>query len=338
MKRGLVALDRVTEAELRARVHALQGDLHARGVDVALLYGDVHRSGDVTYLTNLCLYWNEGVLAVPGDGEPAFLTKLSARVHPWMRETSTVHDLRSGPNLARLVGELLAGREPGALGLVERRWWPAAIVDELEERLPGWSIVDLGAAVRERRLVPSEAELDLLRAGGATTAAALAAASGPPVDVAERVGAAERRAREAGVEDVVVHGDETADGGCALRVATEFRGYWSLAARVLPEDLELSRAYATLAQGLRADLDPAALVPSGDGWRVRLLQHVDVETSGDHVAAPAGGVPAGSVAAVVLERRREDGRWVALADTYRFQERDVECLTGPPGGSSRLTR
>jgi hypothetical protein len=333
VKRGLVALDASPPAELHERVHRLQDDLRGRGVDVALIYGDVHRSGDISYLTNLCVYWNEGVLAVPVAGEPAFLTKLSSRVHPWMRDTSTVEDLRSGPSLARLAADLLAGREPGVLGLVERRWWPADLVDQLAESLPDWTIRDLGPVVRERRLRVSETELDLLRAGGAITGAALAAACEPRLGRLERIGAAERSAREAGVEDVVVHCDELADGGCEVRVATELRGYWTLASRLLPDDGDLRHAVDDLERGLRAGIDPGALAPADDGWRLRLLQHVDVETNGDHLPETEGGnVPEGSVAAAVLERRRPDGSWAALADTYRFGHAGVECLTRARGG------
>ena len=84
MKRGLVLFDpaEIPAAEWRARVAAVQRELAASGTDVALIYGDVSRSDDIAYLTNLCVYWNEGVLAVPAHGEPAFLTKLSPRVFP----------------------------------------------------------------------------------------------------------------------------------------------------------------------------------------------------------------------------------------------------------------
>ena len=122
MKRGLVTLDASGRAD---RLRAFQRHLGVDGLAAAAIYGDVHRSGDLTYLTNLCLYWNEGVLVVPADGEPVLLTKLSARVQPWMRETSTLRDVRSGPDLASLLAGLLQGRAPGVLGLVDRAWWPA---------------------------------------------------------------------------------------------------------------------------------------------------------------------------------------------------------------------
>jgi len=99
MKRGLVLFDpaEIPADEWRGRVAAVQRQLAASGTDVALIYGDVSRSDDIAYLTNLCVYWNEGILAVPAHGDPVFLTKLSPRVHPWMRLISTVTEIRSGP-------------------------------------------------------------------------------------------------------------------------------------------------------------------------------------------------------------------------------------------------
>src|SRR3954470_19296331 len=141
MKRGLVVLDpdEVPTGEWQERVGGLQRRLAEERVDLALVYGDVFASDDIGYLTNLCIYWNEGVLAVPVDGEPAFLTKLSKRVHPWMRATSTLEDLRSGRDLAGLIADL-AG-ETRAVGLVDRDLWPAALVHDVEATLPDTRLV-----------------------------------------------------------------------------------------------------------------------------------------------------------------------------------------------------
>jgi hypothetical protein len=100
VKRGLVEPPRADHA---GRVRALQERLRAAGAQLGLVYGDVSRSDDIEYLTGLCIYWNEGVVGVPADGEPALLSKLSKRVHPWMRATSTLTDLRSGRDLAALI-------------------------------------------------------------------------------------------------------------------------------------------------------------------------------------------------------------------------------------------
>ena len=112
MKRGLVLLDpaEIPADEWRGRVAAVQRELAAAGTDVALIYADVSRSTTSRYLTNLCVYWNEGILAVPAHGDPVFLTKLSPRVHPWMRLISTVTEIRSGRSFAELVATSRPGR------------------------------------------------------------------------------------------------------------------------------------------------------------------------------------------------------------------------------------
>ncbi|OLT02087.1 hypothetical protein BJF90_04755 [Pseudonocardia sp. CNS-004] len=203
MKRGLVVLDpaEVPEQERAERVLRVQRRLAGDGVTIALDYADVHRSDDLGYLTNLCLYWNEGILAVPVVGEPTFLMKLSPRVHPWMRRSSTLTDLRSGKGFTALVEGLLEGIEPGVLGLVDAGLWPATAIEEVRAAAPGWEIRPLGGLVREQRLVPSAAERALLSAAQAQLDGALAAAAGAAED--ERIALVERALRGAGFTDVL---------------------------------------------------------------------------------------------------------------------------------------
>lgn len=330
MKRGLVVLDApVTADELHSRVAALQRELRARGVKAALLYGDVYRSGDITYLCNLCIYWNEGLLLVPAEGDPALLTKLSARVQPWMRATSTLGQIRSGPDLAGLLAERMRDEAPeamgeaemtwwGPLGLVEMTWWPAPLVDRVAELLPGLELRDLGPVVRQARLRPSPAELEMLRAGGSITGKAMAAAAAPGLSPGERVAAAELAARGAGVEDAVIHCDPLPGGGSALQVTTEYRGYWTEAAVATDAAATDGEKYAAVQGALRAGVTPAELRRLG-GQGVEVVHHVDIETGGDY--PPSDGeaaLPAGSVVAVRLGSR---------SDTYLLQDGGAECLT-----------
>jgi hypothetical protein len=327
VKRGLVALDAVPAAELETRVRSFQRRLAAEGLAAAAVYGDVHRSGDITYLTNLSLYWNEGVLVVPAEGEPVLLTKLSARVHPWMRETSTLRDLRSGPDLARLLATLLEGRHHGALGLVDRGWWPAPLADQVAEALPGWSVRDLGPALRSARLRLSAAEVDLLRAGGVVTGAALADALEGGLSRPERIGLAEWRARSAGVEDAVVR---CRAGGA--EVLTEYRGYWTSAARPFHDDISLSQAYAAVRGTLQRGGPVTALQEAAGGWELDVLDHVDLETEGDHRPERQPELVPGSAVAVRLAGRGADGGRVEVADTYLLRDGGAECLTSSEGG------
>jgi Creatinase/Prolidase N-terminal domain len=159
MKRGLVLFDpaEIPADEWRGRVAAVQRELAASGIDVALIYGDVSRSDDIAYLTNLCVYWNEGILAVPAHGDPVFLTKLSPRVHPWMRLISTVTEIRSGRSFAELVAAFLGPGDGGTVGLVEAELWPAAVSAQIRQALGGWTVRPLAGLVSELRQIPSPA-------------------------------------------------------------------------------------------------------------------------------------------------------------------------------------
>lgn len=349
MKRGLVVLDpaEIPAAEWAGRVARLQERLQREGLQAALLYGDVYRSGDLSYLTNACIYWNEGLLVVPARGEPAFLAKLSARVHPWLRSTSTLTDLRSGGNLAQLVADYLAGHPAGAVGLVELDWWPAALVTELAQRAPGWLWRDLGPAVRRARWQPSAAEVALLRRGASISAAAIKTALQPGLPAAECVGRAERAARGAGVEDLFAWSAQGPDGALSLDVVSEYRGYWTRAARLLlPGGVapawsgKLAAAHRAAAACLAAGVAPEQLqsaaaahlagLPVAGPWQVECLHHTDLETGGGY-RYPAERdlpLPDGAVVSLSVSLRFDQGQRVVVADTYLVGGTGAECLTG----------
>lgn len=302
MKRGLVRLQaaELPAGELGRRVGAVQERLRAAGVVAALVYGDVSRSGDIAYLTNLCIYWNEGVLVLPARGEVAFLSKLSARVHPWMRATSTVRDLVSGPDLARLIGEHVAGLGPGPVGVVDEAWWPGPLLDEVVPRLRGRELRHLGGLVRAERLLPAAPELALLRRAAGVAEAALDAAAGPGLPRAERMARAELAARGAGATDLLVDCDGGPGGAIALQVRAQLLGCWGLAARTAPGPPELAAAWRAAAERLRAGVARSELRAAVPGWDVDVLPHPDLETRGDHRMPDQLNAPvrAGEVAAL----------------------------------------
>ena len=234
MKRGLVVLDpaEMPAAEWQERVTALQGSLAAEQVDVALIYGDVYASDDIAYLTNLCIYWNEGMLAVPATGDPVFLTKLSPRVHPWMKRISTVSRIESGKNFGALAAKLLGAQPAGTVGLVDAALWPASVVEEVRAALPGWQVRELGGLVRERRAVASEHELALLRTGGEVVGRAADEAVRDGLSGFDRVSVVERVVRGAGFLDVQVNRSSTSDGVDSVRVTGQFRTGWLHATRL----------------------------------------------------------------------------------------------------------
>jgi hypothetical protein len=344
VKRGLVVLDpaEVAANEWRARVDTLQGSLAAQGIDVVLVYGDVSRSDDIAYLTNLCVYWNEGVLAVPADGEPAFLTKLSPRVYPWLRRVSTVTDIRSGRNFADLVAAYLDGRGTGTIGLVDAPLWPSSVVGQVRAAVPGWDVRPLGGLVRDQRAVPSEAELALLRRGGQVLAAAADAATEAGLTVPARVAAVERVLRGAGFLDVFVHPTTTTDGAVSLRITGQYRTCWLQVSRLAdargdwPAALREALAGAvgaTIAGATGWHLATAAdaalsTLPDGATATVTWVNQADLATGGDYrPKAPDVPLPDGSVVVVAVDVLFADGGYAALADTVLVGPAAVQSLT-----------
>jgi len=351
MKRGLVLFDsaEIAADEWRGRVAAVQRELAAGGIDVALIYGDVSRSDDIAYLTNLCVYWNEGILAVPAHGDPVFLTKLSPRVHPWMRLTSTVAEIRSGPGFAELVAKFLAPGGGGTVGLIEAELWPGAVAADIRQALAGWDVRPLAGLVRGLRQVPSPAEVALLRRAAASLAETAAGAAAPGLTDRERVAAAERGLRADGFLDVLADTAKTADGVTSVRITGQYRYLWLHASRLAatgtaawPDLLRQAIAAAVAAAvpgATAADLDEAArpaldLLPAGVTSDVRWVHHADMATNGEYADYPSSlPIPAGSVVVVGIDVRFADGTHAAVAETVLATADGPVCLTREPGAA-----
>jgi Xaa-Pro aminopeptidase len=347
MKRGLVVLDpaEVPESEWRARVGALQQTLTAGGMDIALVYGDVYASDDIAYLTNLCIYWNEGLLAVPAAADPVFLTKLSPRVQPWMKRISTVSRIESGKSFGALAAKLLGELPAGTVGLVDAALWPASVVEEVRAALPGWQVRELGGLVRERRVVASEHELALLRQGAEVVAAAADEAVRGELPTFERVSVVERLVRGAGFLDVQVNTAATSDGVECVQVTGQFRTGWLHASRltsapggaagwtaVLREALEAAVAAATAGADSDA-LSAAALpalsrLPEGADAAVSWVNQADLSSGGEY-RSRAEHLKEGSVVAVTVDLLFADGGYAALADTVLITSGPPVTLTTP---------
>ncbi|WP_067936617.1 hypothetical protein [Alicyclobacillus kakegawensis] len=345
MKRGLVVYDPQDygESELANRIRCLQESLRRNQVDVALVYGDVYHSGDISYLSNICIYWNEGILAIPHSGEPAFLTKLSRRVHPWMRKTSILSDMRSGPNLEDLVTDFLKQiGSSGVVGLVEMEWWPGTLVDNMKLQSSNWQFKNLGPLVRNWRKQPSQAELRLLKRGAEITTAAINEGLHPSLSNPQRVGNAERVARMAGVEDIYVFCREINSEANCIEVLTEFRGYWTGAARVIDSGVPptwmtlMEQAYDLAAKSLGQGVGVETLnkvVSSIFGhhaiWHVDLIHHTDIETRGDYRLAGETDerLENGAVVLLRLELHVDTNSCAVLADTYQILGERAQCLT-----------
>ena len=352
MKRGLVVLDpaEIPDSERTDRLTKLQTAMAADGIDVALVYGDVSRSDDIAYLTNLCIYWNEGILAVPAHGDPAFLTKLSPRVFGWMRQVSTITDIHSGRKFGDLAAKYLEQHEKtGTIGLIDAALWPASVADEIRQALPGRDIRDAGDLARSGRTVPSDHEGSLLRRGGGLLARALDGATADGLTPAARIAALERGLRGQGFLDVFARAEDTPDGVLSLQVTGQYRNLWVHASRLvaaaqasthpawpavlqraLVAAIDASRPAAT-APGL-ADAAHKALagLPTGVTARIRWTHQADMATNGEYASYPADlPIPSGAVVVITVDAEFSDGRHALLADTVAITPDGAQSVTEP---------
>jgi hypothetical protein len=343
MKRGLVAPAHAgaEAAVFSRRLEALRRGAEDAGMQAALVYADVSRSSGIDYLTHFCLYWNEAVLAVPLEGLPALVTKLSKRVQPWIRRTSVLEDVRSGPRLAANVAAFVEerlGTRAARIGIVDLDWWPNAVVTDLEAAMPQADLEDLPGAVRNLRLIPDAEEASLLREAGNRLEAAADAAWSSGGSLAERGETAVRMARLAGFLDVDVDSGKLGDGTEYIDVVGQYRYVWvrrcrtgrGPAGRLLDETLR-----AVLGE-LRAGASENMLAAHADrhvGGRYRhifsCLSHADIESGGSfrRLEEPARPFHAGEVVSAVLTIY-DGGALARAAETVVVGRDGAEPLTG----------
>lgn len=341
MKRGLVVLDpeEISADEWESRIQALQADMRQAGVDVALIYNDVSRGDDIGYLSNLVIYWNEGVLAVPAEGEATLLTKLSKRVHSWMRKTSTLTDLRSGRTFGRLVSDYVAERPDATIGFVDAQLWPAAVVREISEAVPAARTELLGPLVRDRRAQPSKAERALLNQGAEVLRIALEHATAEGLEARERVAQLELTARRGGFADLLVRTAEEV-GHATVEAAGEYRHGWLLVGRTFgaePWQEVLNDALTTAIGAIRPEEAWAGVEQTAAGvlsslpadwvWTLRWISHADFATGGELQPRPESGPAAGEVIGVSLEVIEPAGTRSVRTDTVLVTVDGTEPLT-----------
>ncbi|MBU8909175.1 hypothetical protein, partial [Desertibacillus haloalkaliphilus] len=122
---------------------------------------------------------------------------------------------------------------PGVAGLAEIEWWPEYLVSELENELKEWKVRDIGPEIRQNRKKPSANELKLLQESAKISATAVEAGMDHTLSNSERAGKAELVARMSGVEDIFVFCHTSTEEADTVEVISEYRGYWTIAARVI---------------------------------------------------------------------------------------------------------
>jgi hypothetical protein len=347
MKRGLVLFDpnETPPEEYRSRLGRLQERLRADGLACGFIYGDVASSGDICYLTNLTIYWNQGVLAVPDQGEPVFLTKLSTRVYPWMRSSSVVNDIRSNPDLGRAIvqfcRERLAGRASPKVALIDEAWWPESIVANVRAALPEVGFSNIEGLVRDQRAQPSQSELALLGRARSILEHAIDTALTGNHTTEERWAVVQRISRRCGFMDIFGHCHaDPKDGSVSVEVSGQFRHLWLRRAKARGGDAtaRLRPALDAIAGSLnpgatRGEVQAAgaryAEIAGWQGFACDCLSHTDIETDGaQRPPADADSEPLQDGEVVLLTCSAPSARGtVALGDMFLVGEAGARTVT-----------
>jgi Creatinase/Prolidase N-terminal domain len=205
MRRGLMGW---SEADLpvtvlRQRLSRLQEALKNEGLGGLVLYTNIARPAAVSFLTGFTPYWSEGLLLVPGSGEPVFATALSKRVSGWIRSMMPIGAIENTPRPAAAIGRKLAEQNIGKVGVLELDQFPAAQAALLVGDGGAVVLEDATEVFRSVRLHVDQAEIALVRRADDLARHCLATfAQGD--DARRMAGDIEARARLAGAEEVFV--------------------------------------------------------------------------------------------------------------------------------------
>jgi len=320
MKRGLVkaALDIYPMAEWSRRLDEVQQAMDSRGLDWALVYGDVSASDDISYLTNICVYWNEGVLAVPRTGKPEFVTKLSARVLTWMKRVSVVDSFHSTPQLGKRLADVVG--TDSRVAIVDAGRWPASLLEDTTASV-GRELERVDQLISSLRATPAEDEAARLRSLGAELGRAWEASDTP--------GEVELALRRAGCVDVLID-----DDAGNTDISAQFGHLWVRSARSTTSLAQLAKdALALAAEGLRADVTGPQIAARLDevpafrhsGQDLRIHVSLGPVVGGDLSVAQAAQAGSASLLSIDVS----DGTTTArVADTYLIADDGAESLTG----------
>jgi Creatinase/Prolidase N-terminal domain len=277
MRRGLMAWDpdELPKPTLENRLTRLQASMAEARQDAMLIYTSFIRSGAVSYLTAFSPYWADGILMVPRDGEPLLAAPLSKRMGAWIRTVKPLGDLVTSPMPGKILGEKLAAiPDVRRIAIVEREAFPEGHYEPIAAALPNAEIVEGGEVFARARAQLDDAERALFARSDAIARHALDDRETLAVQtVGEAVGAAERRARREGAEEIYVaiasdldadqrflrlSGARTLGRRYAIRVSVAYKGVWVRRIRIYT----------------RNDTDLASLCRA-DEWFARLTGELD---------------------------------------------------------------
>jgi len=176
LKRGRNVWDQINmpRAEFLQRIEKIREKMASEGLDVLLLYGDIHDYGDACYISNFLVRLPAGALVVlPRTGEPTLFFVGSSRELKLGQRVTWIDDIRSslagafsstGSLAGDCVNYLKEKDYRGKVGMAGLRPFMAyGELQRLTEGAKGCEFVDAGHIIRGMRMIKSARECDQIR-------------------------------------------------------------------------------------------------------------------------------------------------------------------------------
>jgi Xaa-Pro aminopeptidase len=264
LKRGRNVWDQINmpKQEFLQRVERIRLKMESEGLDVLLLYGDIHDYGDSCYISNFLVRLPAGALVVlPRTGEPTLFFVGSSRELKLGQRVTWIDDIRSSlagafSSTGSLAGDCVnylkekgyGSSKIGMAGL--RQFMSHGEFQRLTEGVQESEFVDAGHIVRNMRMIKSARECDQIRRAARIVRNTLDAIPGmvlPKMDEWSLEIKIDWAARIQGPDDVRILLGRPKEAGWALRpdgdsvltneaaiivyLAVSFEQYWAEAAR-----------------------------------------------------------------------------------------------------------
>jgi Xaa-Pro aminopeptidase len=315
LKHGGLFWDRdLLPPETYARRYAgIQEILRKSGDDAWLVFGDVARYGNLTYITNFLPRVRSAMAYVPAEGAPVLYASIGLRDIPAAKTLTWVDEIRVFGRVPASVAKLITdeGLEKARVGLVGfEESMPVAEWDAVADALPDVRWQGRSGALDGLRAVKDASEISAMRAAGEVARAALESANEalePGVTLRQAFARLEGAARRRGAEDVRILAAGGSQSGVALRPIDD---------RVLEAGDTVMVHFAVERQRYWAELGRTFTVGGGGGAADGLNARAEAA-----IAAMEGAAKEGARIADIAAAAREaigDAAMAARAEAYGF--------------------
>ncbi|MDH3239459.1 MAG: M24 family metallopeptidase [Alphaproteobacteria bacterium] len=205
-----------------ARYGRIQETMRASGDDAWLVFGDVARYGNLTYLTNFLPRVRSAMAYLPREGAPVLYASIGLRDIPAAKTLTWVDEIRVFGRVPASVAQLITdeGLAKGRIGLVGfDETMPVADWDAVAAALPDVDWQVRSGALDELRARKDTSEIAAMRAAGRTALTALEGANEalePGTTMRQVFARLEGAARGLGAEDVRILAASGPQTGIAL--------------------------------------------------------------------------------------------------------------------------